>query len=123
MNGSIVTIDSCALDQSIRIVRLPARLDSSAAEKITAEVIAAFDGNPGGILFDLKDVIFVSSAGIRMFMTSYKKARAGGIKAAMAHVHPNVYKIFKVAALEGEFNIHDSEEQALKEVWQLQPQV
>ncbi len=120
MDDSTVMISPCALDKSIRIIHLPARIDSSTAEKITSEAMAAFEGNPGGILFDLKEVKFVSSAGMRMFMTSYKKAKAEGIKIAMIHVHPTVYKIFKVAALDSEFNICDSEAQALKDVWLLQ---
>ncbi|MDQ7822233.1 MAG: STAS domain-containing protein [Candidatus Eremiobacteraeota bacterium] len=120
MEDSMVAISPCTLDQAIKIIHLPAKIDSSTAEKVTSEAMAAFEGNPGGILFNLKEVTFVSSAGIRMFIMAYKKAKAEGIKIAMIHVHPNVYKIFKVAALDSEFNICDSEAQALKEVWLLQ---
>lgn len=121
MQNSAVTINPCQLDQSIRMIHLPARIDSATADKITSEAMTAFEGSPGGILFDLKEVTFVSSAGIRMFMTSYKKAKAEGIKIAMIHVHPTIYKIFKVASLDSAFNIHESEAQALKDVWLLQP--
>ncbi len=118
---SIVTMSPCPLDLSIRRIHLPAKIDAVAAEKISSEALAAFEGNPGGILFDLKEVTFVGSAGIRVFMVSYKKAKAEGIKIAMIHVHPSVYKLFKVASLDGEFHICEDEVQALKDIWHLQP--
>jgi anti-sigma B factor antagonist len=120
--SSIVTVSPCQGDLSIRKIHLPVKIDSTASDKISSEVMAAFEGSPGGILFDLMEVTFVSSAGIRVFMTSYKKAKAEGIKIAMIHVHPSVYKLFKVASLESVFNICDSEAQALKDIWHLQPQ-
>jgi anti-sigma B factor antagonist len=119
MEGTTITISPCPLDQSIKVILLPAKIDSLTAEKISLEVLAALEGNPGGVLFNMKEVAFVSSAGIRMFMKAYKKAQADGFKMAMIHVHPSIYKIFKVAVLESAFNIFDSEAEALKGLWLL----
>jgi anti-anti-sigma factor len=119
MESSLVTINPCQLDTSITIIHLPAKIDSVTADKISQEVMTALEGNPGGVLFDMRDVSFVSSAGIRMFMIAYKKAQSDGFKMAMVHVHPTIYKLFKISVLDSAFNIHESEAQALKEVWLL----
>ena len=112
-----VRIKSSTGDQSIKVIELSGKIDTITTDKISQEVMGVFEQNPGGLLFNLHEVTFVSSAGLRMFLSAYKKGAAADIKMAMCHVHPSVYKIFKVGGLETAFKIFNDEPQALKEVW------
>jgi len=105
------------IEQSIKIIRLSGKIDTLTSEKLTADVLKAVEESSEGIIFDLKEVTFVSSSGIRMFLSAFKKGLAEKIKVAMRHVNPSIYKIFKVAGLESMFNIFDDELQALSSIW------
>ncbi len=107
------------LNSSVITIQLSGKIDTNTSDKISQEVIKILEQMQSGALFNLKDVTFVSSAGIRMFLTAYKKLGTSGLKAAMCHVNPSIYKIFKVAGLEKSFNIFDDEAQAINNIWPL----
>jgi anti-sigma B factor antagonist len=104
----------------ITVIELPARIDTLTANKISPEVVQITEQKSEGILFNLRDVTFVSSAGIRIFLSAYKKCESHSIKIAMVNVHPSVYKIFKVAGMDKFFNIFNNESEALKNVWAME---
>jgi anti-sigma B factor antagonist len=112
-------IISSKLEQSIKIIKLSGKIDTLTSDKLTPDVMKAVEENRGGVIFDLKEVTFVSSSGIRMFLSAFKKGLAENIKVAMIHINPSIYKIFKVAGLESMFNIFESEPQALNTIWGL----
>lgn len=117
MESATINIGVSELNNSVKVIKLAGRIDTVTAEKITSEVMLVVEESPGGLLFNMTDVNFVSSAGIRVFLSAYKKGTTENIKMAMVHVNPSVYKIFKVAGLESIFRIFDSEDEALKEIW------
>lgn len=113
----MVTIGSCELDSTIMVIKLSGKIDTMTVNGITTRVMAAMEESPAGVMFNLGGVTFVSSAGLRMFVSAYKKGLSANMKMAMIHVHPSVYKIFKMVGCEGMFNIFDDEPQALKKIW------
>lgn len=117
MEGTGVKIRISELNPSVMVIQLSGKIDTNTSDKMSHEVIQVIEQMQAGVLFNLKDVTFVSSAGIRMFLTAYKKAGTMGLKSAMCHVSPSIYKIFKVAGLDRAFNIFDEETQALENVW------
>ncbi|MEQ8188808.1 MAG: STAS domain-containing protein [Candidatus Eremiobacterota bacterium] len=117
MEGTGARIKISELNPSVMVIQLSGKIDTTTSDKISQEVVEVIEQMQTGILFNLKDVTFVSSAGIRMFLTACKKAGTMGLKSAMCYVNPSIYKIFKVAGLEKSFNIFDDESQALNTVW------
>lgn len=110
-------IISSTLEPSIAIIQLSGKIDVLTSETMTPDVMKCVEEHRNGVFFDLAEVTFVSSVGIRMFLTAYKQAQSENIKIAMVRVNPSIYKIFKVAGLEAIFNIFDTEPQALHTLW------
>lgn len=112
-----VLVTTSELDPQVRILHLPKRLDTLNSDSILEQMTRAIDQNPGGIILNLAQVAFVSSMGIRVLVLAYKQISSQNGKIAMIHVHPNVYKIFKMVSLEDFIPVHETEAAALAE-WQ-----
>ena len=117
MESAVVNIGICESNHAVKNIKLSGRIDTITADKVNPEIMQAVEESQGGLIFNLENVSFVSSAGIRIFLAAYKKGTAANIKVAMVHVNPSVYKIFKVAGLESIFKIYNDEAEALKELW------
>ncbi len=101
----------------IKVVILSGRLDVESAEKVSPTFLQTVEESPAGIIFDMEGVEFISSAGFRTLLVTYKQADAAGKKIALIHTQPHVYKIFKVAAFDQVFNIFTDEDQAIRKLW------
>ncbi len=101
----------------IKVVTLSGRLDVESAEKLSPTFFQVVEESPVGIIFDMGGVVFISSAGLRTLLITYKQADASDKKIALIHTQPQVYKIFKVAAFDEVFNIFEDEDQAIKALW------
>lgn len=110
-----VMVTTSELDPGVRILHLPKRLDAVNSDVILSQMNRVIEQNPGGIILNLAQVAFVSSMGIRILVLAYKNISENNGKIAMIHVHPNVYKIFKMVSLEDLIHIHESEAAALEE--------
>ena len=98
----------------ISIVKLSGRLGMEVEAELESALSQALDASPAGIICDMSDVAFVSSAGLRVFFKIRSNAELAGKKTAMIHLQPAVYKIFKLTAIENILSVFDSEAQALK---------
>ncbi len=101
----------------IKVVILSGRLDVESAEKVSPTFLQAVEESLAGVIFDMGGVVFISSAGFRTLLVTYKQADAAGKKIALIHTQSQVYKIFKVAAFDEVFNIFEDEDQAIKALW------
>ncbi len=48
------------------------------------------------VAFDLKELRFISSAGLRVFFATVKKLKARGGKVAVSNMQPGVKKVFEI---------------------------
>ena len=112
-----VKIGVSGKNPDIKVVILSGRLDVESAEKLSPTFFQAVEESPVGIIFDMGGVVFISSAGLRTLLITYKQANASDKKIALIRTQPQVYKIFKVAAFDEMFNIFKDEDQAIKALW------
>jgi len=98
----------------VNIAAMSGRLDVETADRTLPELLGLIAQSSGGVIIDLKEVTFVSSAGLRTLLSACKKADAEGKNLAMIQAQPQVYKIFKVAAFDTLFTICKNEKEALK---------
>lgn len=102
---------------NIKVVSLSGRLDITAAETAAATFTEALDQSGVGIIVDLGQLDFISSAGLRILLAIRKKSDAVHKKIALVRAHPTVYKIFKVSALDKVFQFFEDEAEAVQTVW------
>lgn len=104
-------------DPQITLLALSGRLDTASEAVVAPQVLQAIEECGTGIIFDLAQVDFVSSAGLRLLVQAFKKTGTQGKKLAMVQTQPAVYKIFKLAALEEVFNLYQDSASAVEAVW------
>ena len=102
------------------VVALRGRLDFDTAEAAGArldEVLARPEGVKGVVL-DASELSYVSSAGLRVFMTAARTASGAGVPIALAGLQEPVARVFEISGLSTSriFEIRDSVQDAVDAV-------
>jgi len=101
----------------VNIVRISGRLDATTYEAAQPVIVEALEKSVDGMILNMASLDFVSSAGLRTMIIVLKKAAADGKRVAMVDVQPQIYKIFKIAALDKVFRFFENEDGAIREIW------
>jgi anti-anti-sigma factor len=101
----------------VNVVRISGRLDATTFEAAQPVILEALEKGPAGMILEMGSLDFISSAGLRTMLIVWKKAAADGKRIAMVGVQPQIYKIFKISALDKVFRFYDNEGEALGELW------
>jgi anti-anti-sigma factor len=77
------------------IISLEGRLDTTTAPELQEQLIPAFD-NVKQIQLDFKELLYVSSAGLRVLLLGEKTAGAKGASLSLVNVSPEIQEIFEM---------------------------
>ena len=79
-------------------VFLEGEIDAQNAPAVKKEIDACLEGRGNGaVVFDAKDLSYISSAGLRILLAVQKKA---GRRISVANLRPEVLEIFKMAGFQ-----------------------
>jgi anti-sigma B factor antagonist len=101
--------------ENIAVIYLSGRLDvhlSAEVEKDINKLIR--DDNECNLLLNLKSVEYMSSSGLRIFVSTMRILKESKRKLKLCNMNNAVKKIFEVVELMDMFDIYDSEDQALQ---------
>lgn len=102
------------LKDNLAVLRLKGRLDTNTAADLDAEIKNITQNNDVSLIIDLKDLQYISSAGLRvMLMTARIFEKAQG-KLVLANMNSFVRNVFDLAGFSPLFNIADNFEDALQ---------
>ncbi|HSB72875.1 MAG TPA: STAS domain-containing protein [Candidatus Methylomirabilis sp.] len=94
------------------ITVLPAgSLDSNTYTILEDRLALIKESNPRAIIFDLKDLTYISSAGVRVFVGIKKAMKAVGGTVALANLQPQIRKVFEIIQALPSMNIFESVEE------------
>jgi anti-sigma B factor antagonist len=99
---------------NIAVIYLSGRLDvhlSAEVEKDINKLIR--DDSECSLLLNLKSVEYMSSSGLRIFVSTMRILKESKRKLKLCNMNNAVKKIFEVVELMDMFDIYDSEDQAL----------
>ena len=99
------------------LVPLSRRFDVLGAEAVSSTIMSALEQSRAGLIMDLGEVHYVSSAWLRVALAAWKKATADGKQVAIIRAEPAVYRIFEISRLHDVFPFFDDESEAIREVW------
>jgi anti-anti-sigma factor len=88
------------------ILSLEGRLDTVTAPDLQEQLIPEFDKTKH-IQLDFKQLIYVSSAGLRVLLMGEKTAKAKGGKMSLVNVSAEIKEIFEMTGFSGVLTIDD----------------
>lgn len=80
------------------------RLDTPAAVKAQQEITPLLENADKEIILDCQDLEYISSSGLRLFLTIRKETAAKGGKVIIEHINDDIKKVFMMT---GFFNLFD----------------
>jgi anti-anti-sigma factor len=98
---------------AMQVFRPVGRLDSATSGELEALLVEQLDAGCNGIVLDLADLDYISSAGLRVILMTGKRLRAAGGRLVLARMRDSVRDLFEMSGFLGWFPLADSVEQAL----------
>jgi len=84
---------------------LKGRLDTAAAVEFNEKIQPLIQNADRPIELDCKDLEYISSSGLRAFLTIRKAAGAKGGKVAISHINSEIEKVFKMTGFYNLFEV------------------
>ncbi|MBQ6254689.1 MAG: STAS domain-containing protein [Bacteroidales bacterium] len=75
-------------------VRLIGRLDTPASQEVAEELQPVKDKADGTIILDCEDLSYISSSGLRIFLSIRKEAAIKGGKVIVRNINDNIRNVF-----------------------------
>jgi anti-anti-sigma factor len=97
----------------ITIVQLSGRLDVNHSMSIEEEINRLIDQGKLNFVFNLQDVEYLSSSGLRIFIATYRVLKTKNGRLKLVRMPEAVRKVFMVVELLDMFEIYDSDESAV----------
>ena len=80
--------------EGMMTARLVGRLDTPAAVEITGEIQPLLDGADKTLVLDCSELSYISSSGLRIFLTIRKAAAEAGGKVVIEGLSPQIRQVF-----------------------------
>lgn len=83
--------------EDVTVVALAGRFDAQSAGDVEDSFKTALDGGANKILVDMAEVEYISSAGLRVLLSTAKKLTGSSGKLVLCGLKPYVREVFEVA--------------------------
>lgn len=107
MNVAVTTKDEYT------VVTLQGRLDTTQADSVEKKIVEILDQKYDRIIFDCKEMDYISSSGLRIFLIAQKRMMAIGGQLRLCSLQPGIQEIFDMSGFSMIFNIFPDLESAL----------
>ncbi|MCG6552009.1 MAG: STAS domain-containing protein [Candidatus Magnetominusculus sp. LBB02] len=97
----------------IVVISLKGRMDTSNASAADEKFKGVLAKSPEKVVVSLKGLDYVSSAGLRIFLTTAKEMKKTGSKLAFAEISDQVLKVLKMSGLDMILKIYKSTDDAI----------
>ncbi len=77
-------------------VKLTGSLDTATAPELERQLGPVLSGGARDLVFDLAQLKFISSAGLRVFATTRKQLKERGGQASFIHMQPQIQEVFEI---------------------------
>jgi anti-sigma B factor antagonist len=77
-------------------VKLAGSLDTATAPELERQLAPVLAGQVTDLIFDLAQLKFISSAGLRVFATARKQLKQRGGQASFIHLQPQIQEVFDI---------------------------
>lgn len=95
------------------IIEVSGRMDATTAPEFEKSCLEWIGQGESTLVVDLKELEYMSSAGLRSILVVGKKIKSAGGTLCFSSLTPNVEHVFSISGFGSMFKIHDSLETAL----------
>ncbi len=82
--------------KKIKAVKVAGRIDTTNAFTLETRLCDELKELPDMLQFDFSDLDYLTSAGLRVILTVYKKITAAGKEMEILHVNDSIWNVFKM---------------------------
>jgi len=97
----------------VAVMAVTGRVDSATAPDMETKLRELVDGGQNQIVLDLKNVEYMSSAGLRAMVSTLKMVKRVNGDLRLANPSPRVEEVLRLAGLTSIFSIHPTQEEAV----------
>jgi serine/threonine-protein kinase RsbW len=108
-----MNITSKSIEQGV-LVTIDGRIDTTNYNVFENAMNQLFEENVNAIFLDCSGLSYISSSGLRVFLTVQKKMMSTGGKFLLFAMQPTIKEIFDISGFSSIFSIFDTEDAALK---------
>lgn len=98
----------------IQIIEIIGRLDGTTMAELEALFVQLVENGCRKFVFDLSELEYISSAGLRVMLLAIKKTRAIGGKLALFGLQHNVQEVFRISGFSNIFAIFSTLDEAVE---------
>ena len=92
-------------DHNTTLVRLEGRLDTPTAQEVNQRLLPVQEDASGTIILDCEELTYISSSGLRVFLTLRKAAAMKGGKVIIRNINDNIRNVFMMTGFLNLFDI------------------
>lgn len=101
---------------NINIIKVKGRLDASTAEKLEETLESFVNEDRVRVLVDCETLDYISSAGLRILLSSAKELKKTNGKIYLSSLNPNVKQVFEISGFTTIFPIYESIKDAIADL-------
>ncbi len=99
---------------NFQVLKIEGRLDTSNFTEFEKEISQLFESGEKNLVFECSGLNYISSSGLRVFLTAQKKTISAGGILHLCCLQPVIREIFDISGFSTIFRIFDTLEQALE---------
>jgi anti-anti-sigma factor len=96
-----------------RVLTLIGRIDTTTAERVDGALASLLDDGASRVVVDFADVIYISSAGLRLFLLAARRLRSVAGTFVLCGLRPSVHQVFDLAGFLPLFTVEPHREAAV----------
>ncbi len=100
---------------NVKIALIVPRFDAYTAKEVETALQNLIEGGAANLLCDFSQTEYISSAGLRVLLTTAKALKRSGGRIALCSLKTHVKEVFDTAGFTPLFNVSDSRQAALEE--------
>ncbi|MCQ2059644.1 MAG: STAS domain-containing protein [Bacteroidaceae bacterium] len=89
------------------IAKVEGRLDTTNSPEFEKKMAPMMEGANPNIVMDCKDMVYISSSGLRLFLTLQKSVRARGGQLVLTGLQDSIKEVFDMTGFSSIFTIQD----------------
>ncbi len=101
---------------NVLVLRIKGRLDALSSSEAEKKICSSIEEGQSKVLLDMAAVTYLSSAGMRMLLSTTKRVRSMAGRMVLCSTANNVLDVLKISGFDHVLELFETEEEATKQL-------